>query len=119
MKKIAVVFAAAAMVTMLASCALHTTPSYEVNRQKIAGLETGMSEAEVTEVLGQPQFRDVFEVAGQERTTLYYYTNELGSGIEGFIKAFSSATVTRVDCTPLMFNDDRLYLSGAFKEIYY
>ena len=89
----------------------------KTNRENLIKLKPGMTLAEVQEVMGAPDFKDVLTVDGTDRTTLWYFTNEMGN--KGFTAAVSHATVTREDCTPLVFKNSKLFMSGSYVKKYY
>lgn len=101
---------------MAAACSGPIT-NMKTNRENLVLLKPGMTMAEVETVMGKPDFKDVLAVDNAERTTLWYFTNELGA--KGFTAAVSRATVTREDCTPLVFKDSKLFMSGNYVKKYY
>ena len=101
---------------LLAACSGPYT-SMKTNRENLVRLTPGMTMAEVQEVMGAPDFKDVLTLEGTDRTTLWYFTNELGN--KGFTASVARATVTREDCTPLVFKDSKLYMSGSYVKKYY
>jgi len=89
----------------------------KTNRENLIKLKPGMTLAEVQEVMGAPDFKDVLAAEDANRTTLWYFSNEMGN--KGFTAAVTRATVTREDCTPLVFKDGRLFMSGNYVKKYY
>ncbi|MEW5772585.1 MAG: DUF3192 domain-containing protein [Thermodesulfobacteriota bacterium] len=114
MKKLTLV-ALLLFATLAAACS-GPYSNMKTNRENLVRLKAGMTMAEVEEVMGKPDFKDVLSLEGAERTTLWYFTNELGS--KGFTAAVSRATVTREDCTPLVFKGGKLFMSGDFAKKY-
>ena len=110
------------LVALLLLAALATACSgpytnMKTNRENMVRLKPGMTMAEVEEVMGKPDFKDVLTVENTDRTTLWYFTNEMGT--KGFTAAMTRATVTREDCTPLVFKDQKLFMSGNYVKKYY
>lgn len=91
--------------------------STTTNRDNLIKLKAGMSIAEVQDVMGQPDFKDILAQGNVDKTTLWYYTNEMGNTGTGAI--MSRHGVTREDCTPLVFKDQKLVMSGSFAKTYY
>lgn len=101
---------------LVAACSGPYT-NMKTNRDNLIKLKAGMTMAEVEEVAGKPDFKDLLMVQGYERTTLWYFTNEMGN--KGFTAAVTRATVTREDCTPLVFKDGKLFMSGSYQKKLY
>lgn len=101
---------------LVAACSGPYT-NMKTNRESLIKLKAGMTMAEVEEVAGKPDFKDLLMVQGYERTTLWYFTNEMGN--KGFTAAVTRATVTREDCTPLVFKDGKLFMSGSYQKKLY
>jgi hypothetical protein len=105
---------------LLAALATSCTGRYTnmtTNRDNLLKLKAGMSITEVEEIMGQADFKDVLFRGSVDSTTLWYFTNELGT--RGFPAAVSRAGVTREDCTPLVFKDSKLMMSGSYVKTYY
>jgi hypothetical protein len=115
MKKLTLV-ALLLFATLAAACS-GPYANMKTNRENMVRLKPGMPMTEVEEVMGKPDFKDVLTLEDTDRTTLWYFTNELGS--KGFTAAVTRATVTRDDCTPLVFKEGKLYMSGNYVKKYY
>jgi len=116
MKKFVPVVLALALAAMLAACA-HTQNSPLTTRQNLVTLTPGMTMAEVEGVLGAPIFKDIYVKGKVNRTTLYYYTNE--NGDTGLFGATPQINISRLDCTPVVFKDDKLFMTGRYNRLYY
>lgn len=116
MKKCVPVILALALAAMLAACA-YTQNSPLTTRQKLVTLTPGMTVAEVEGLLGAPIFKDVYVKGKVNRTTLYYYTNENGDA--GIFGATPQINMTRNDCTPVVFQNDKLFMTGRYNRLYY
>jgi len=115
MKKVSFIFAILLFSAFVCACSGPYT-SMKTNRENIVTLKPGMTVEQVTEIMGRPDFKDMYTVAGMERTTLYYFTNEMGN--KGFTASVTRATVTREDCTKLIFKDNKLFVSGDYAKTY-
>lgn len=115
MKKLTLV--ALLLLAVLAAACSGPYSNMKTNRENLIRLKPGMTLAEVEEVMGKPDFKDVLDLQSTERTTLWYFTNELGN--RGFTASVSRATVTRDDCTPLVFQGGKLAMSGNYVKKYY
>jgi outer membrane protein assembly factor BamE (lipoprotein component of BamABCDE complex) len=111
MKRLSHAVMVLALSALLFACAGPVT-SMLTNRENLIKLKPGMAQSEVEEIMGKPDFKDMMTTPNFERTTLWYFSNEMGN--RGFSGAIARATVTRDDCTPLMFKDGKLYMSGDF-----
>jgi len=115
MKKLTLV--ALLLLAALAAACSGPYSNMKTNRENLIKLKPGMPLAQVEEVMGAPDFKDVLAADGADRTTLWYFTNEMGN--QGFTAAVSRATVTREDCTPLVFKNGKLFMSGNYVKKYY
>jgi len=116
MKKVSFVLVILFLTAFVSACSGPYT-SMKTNRENIVTLKPGMTVDQVVEIMGPPDFKDIFTVAGMERTVLYYFTNEQGN--KGFTASVTRATVTREDCTPLIFKNNKLFVSGDYAKTYY
>ena len=116
MKKLVPVVLALALAAMLAACA-YTQNSPLTTRQKLVTLTPGMTVADVEGALGAPLFKDIYVKGKVNRTTLYYFTNE--NGDTGLFGAAPQINITRRDCTPVVFQDDKLFMTGHYNRLYY
>ena len=116
MKKHVPVILALVLAAMLASCA-HIQGGPLTTRQQLVTLSAGMSVADVEGLLGAPAFKDIYVKGKVNRTTLYYYTNE--NGDTGLFGAAPQINITRNDCTPVVFQDDKLFMTGRYNRLYY
>ena len=110
------------LVALLLMAALATActgryTSTTTNRDNLIKLKAGMSITEVEDVMGQPDFKDVLFRGNVDTTTLWYFTNEMGN--QGIGAVMSRHGVTREDCTPLVFKDQKLVMSGSYAKTYY
>lgn len=116
MKKLISIVLALTFAASLAACA-GPYPNLKSNRANLVSISSGMTEAQVVEIMGQPSFKDVMEANGMLRTTYYYFTNELGT--RAFSSSIGHLSLTRDDCTPLVFKDGVLVASGRYEKLYY
>lgn len=116
MKKLVTIIATLAFVAGLAACSGPYT-SFKTNRMNLPQVSVGMTEAQVVEIMGAPTYKDQVMFSGFQRTTYYYFTNELGN--KGFTSSVSHWNVTREDCMPLVFKDGVLVASGRYEKLYY
>lgn len=100
------------LLATLATACTALYPSMKTNRENMVRLKAGMPMTEVEEIMGKPDFKDLLALDGLNRTTLWYFTNETGS--QGLGGAMTRATLTREDCTPLVFRDDKLFMTGNY-----
>lgn len=115
MKKHLLVAVAVILAFGLAAC---TGPlSSKTNRLHMQQISLGMTEAQVVEVMGEPAFKDLFQAGDLNRQTWWYFTNEMGG--KAFAGSVSYYTVTRQDCTPLVFRDGVLVASGRYEKLVY
>ncbi|MDY7001262.1 MAG: DUF3192 domain-containing protein [Thermodesulfobacteriota bacterium] len=115
MKKVSLAMTVLLFTAFVCACSGPYT-SMKTNRENIVTLKPGMSMEQVVEIMGCPDFKDMYTVAGMERTALYYFTNEMGN--KGFTASVTRATVTREDCTKLIFKNNKLFISGEYAKTY-
>jgi outer membrane protein assembly factor BamE (lipoprotein component of BamABCDE complex) len=99
----------------LAACA-GPTSSVKTTRAGLVTLEPGMTMDQVVAKLGQPAFKDIATAPGHERVTLYYFTNEMGN--RGIFGTMVNTSITREDCTPVMFKNGKLFVTGNYQKLY-
>ncbi|NMP16433.1 MULTISPECIES: DUF3192 domain-containing protein [unclassified Thalassotalea] len=86
----------------------HEEREYE-NRKKIARLQVGMEYSATQDLLGVPDFTELYEKDGENIQVLFYRTN----------RKHSDSMTTKDECTPLVFKDGKLAAWGesAYSEI--
>ena len=99
MRKIFVFIICGIFCSVLASCSFinNYDPGFILrskNKKHLKLLKKGMTENEVITIMGEPQIKDQFD----EADILFYYT----------IWNWADAAVTKIECTPLVFEKDRL-----------
>ncbi len=116
MKKTATAALALLLILGLAACA-GPMFSAKTNRANMQQVSVGMTEAQVVEIMGQPSFKDLYQNGGLTRVTYYYFTNEMGS--KAFTASVSTTTLTREDCTPVVFKNGALVATGRYSKVFY
>ncbi|NJB66590.1 hypothetical protein GGQ74_000230 [Desulfobaculum xiamenense] len=116
MKRLSIVMALVLVATLVSACA-GINSSMRTNRANLLRLEPGMNEAQIVEIMGQPNFKDVNAEPARTRTVLWYYTNEMGDGC--LATSMSHIGVTRQDCTPLVLVGNKLTATGKAAKLYY
>ena len=81
----------------LASCAVYRETAK--NRENVAKLKKGMTKEEVISIMGEPIKDEVY----CKPNVLFYYTET----------KWSDGNVTSDECTPLVFDKDKLLGAGA------
>ncbi|OGV47790.1 MAG: hypothetical protein A2X49_08375 [Lentisphaerae bacterium GWF2_52_8] len=76
---------------LLSSCGYFSSAD---NREKLRSLSVGMTKQEVIKIMGEPNKNEVYNTPD----IWFYYTNP----------KWSDGAVTRDECTPLVFENDRL-----------
>lgn len=116
MKKIATALLCLVLAAGLAACA-GPVFSAKTNRNNMLQVSPGMTEAQVVEIMGQPTFKDLYQNGDLTRVTYYYFTNEMGN--KAFTASVSTTTLTRDDCTPVVFKNGVLVATGRYEKVFY